>query len=241
MTQRIPVLGDEQGFSPITRAFLNHRRAWERAARTAGLSLIVEADFVPCRGFGSFALPIPESETHRAVAWLYLCGGRFRRKIEEQFFVGSSVSVVAYVVSPLVARYLLEFADQSLATIDPRQWYAFDGYVWQFLDERGIPTFIPFRNYGEHGGWMSPGHRQEGRKLLPHRAECLMGPLHFLPFYARGRTGRFLVVRFLHKLEASAKFVCGKTVTPQALRELGSNRERADLVATGLRRLLSPY
>lgn len=128
-------------------------------------------------------------------------GGRFRRKIEEQFFVGSSVSVVAYVVSPLVARYLLEFADQSLATIDPRQWYAFDGYVWQFLDERGIPTFIPFRNYGEHGGWMSPGHRQEGRKLLPHRAECLMGPLYFLPFYARGRTGRFLVVRFLHKLK----------------------------------------
>jgi hypothetical protein len=40
--------------------------------KLGGLSLIVEADFVPCRGFGSFSLPIPASDLDSAVAWLYL-------------------------------------------------------------------------------------------------------------------------------------------------------------------------
>ena len=241
VTQRLSHTEEEKRFASIIRCFLNHKRAWERASEIPGLSLIVEADFVPCRGFGSFTLPMPVSEMDRAMAWLYLCAGRFRRRIEGQFFLGSSTAVVAYVVSPSAARCLLEFAQQTFATIDPRQWYGFDGAMSPFLDERGVPMFLAFKNYGEHGGFMSPEHAQEGRTFRPHRAECLMGPLHFLPTYSRGRTGRFVAVRLFHKLKAVAKLAWGRTITRRALLELRSNAERLELVLAGLRRLLTLY
>jgi len=241
VTQRLSFSDEEKQFSGATRCLLNHRRAWEQAAQIEGLSLVVEADFVPCRGFGDFPVPIPASEANRAVAWLYLCAGRFCQRVEGRFFLGGSNSTVAYVVSPSAARCLLALAELILALIDPRKYSTWDTNIWPFLGENGVPMFVPWRNYGEHGGLFNPEHRQEGRKLIPHRAECLMGPLHFLPDYSGGRTWRFIGVRCFHKLKAIAKLVCGKTVTRAALRELPSNQERLDLVATSLARLVSLY
>jgi hypothetical protein len=85
VTQRLSLSDKEKQFSGIVRCLLNHRQAWERASQVTGLSLIIEADFVPCRGFGRFALPIPASEMHRAAAWLYLCAGRFTTRVEGRF------------------------------------------------------------------------------------------------------------------------------------------------------------
>jgi hypothetical protein len=241
VTQRLSLSDEEKQFSGATRCLLNHRRAWEQAAQIGGMSLVVEADFVPCRGFGDFPVPIPANEVNRAVAWLYLCAGRFCQRVEGRFFLGGSNSTVAYVVSPSAARCLLALAEQTLAMIDPREYSTWDSNIWPFLRENGIPMFVPLRNYGEHGGLFNPEHRQEGRKLIPHRAECLMGPLHFLPDYSGGRTLRFIGVRCFHKLKALAKLVCGKTVTRAALGELHSSRERFDLVAICSARLVSLY
>jgi hypothetical protein len=241
VTQRLSLSDEEKQFSAVIRCLLNHRRAWEQVSQMTGLSLVIEADFVPCRGFGNFAVPIPSSEVYRAVAWLYLCAGRFSKRVEGQFFLGRSNSTVAYIVSPSAARCLLALAEQTLAKVDPRKYFPWDSNIWEFLRENGIPMFVPLRNYGEHGGFFSPEHRQEGRKLIPHRAECLVGPLYFLPDYARGRRSRFIGVRCFHKLKALAKLVCGRTVTRAALLELRSSRERFDLVASGLARLISLY
>jgi hypothetical protein len=239
--QRISYSDEEKQFSAVIRGMLNHKRAWEQASQIQGLSLIMEADFVPCRGLRDFAVPIPVSETHRSVAWLYLCAGRFRKRVEGQFFLGSSTSAVAYIVSPFAARSLLELAGQMLAKIDPRKYSQWDSNIWPFLRENDIPMFVALRNYGEHGGFSNPEHKQEAQQVIPHRAECLMGPLHFLPDYAQGRIARFIASRCFHKLKAFAKLVCGRTITPGTLRELGSARERFDLAAICLARLVSLY
>jgi hypothetical protein len=241
ITQRLSLSDEEKEYSAIIRCLLNHRRAWEQASRIRGLSLIVEADFVPCRGFGNFAIPMPAREAHRAVAWLYLCAGRFSKRVEGQFFLGSSSSTVAYIVSPAAARCLLTFAERTMAKIDPRKYSQWDSYVSPFLGENGIPMFLALRNYGEHGGFSNPEHKREVPSLMPHRAECLMGPLHFLPDYARERSRKFIAVRCFHKLKAFAKLFCGRTVTRTALHELSSGWERFDLVASCLARLVSFY
>jgi hypothetical protein len=240
-TQRRQVSAQEQDYSSSIRCLLNHKQAWERASKITGLSLIVEADFVPCRGFGNFPLPIPAKQVNRSAAWLYLCAGQLVKKVERQFLLGFSTSTVAYVLSPAAAERLLEFGEEMVSGLDLQKWSAWDSHIWWVLNQKEIPMFVAFRNYGEHGGFMNPQHRQDGRKPIPHRAECLMGPLHFLPFYACGHKGGFIRIRLFHKLKALAKFAWGRTVTRESLHRLHSNQERIDLIITGLRRLLSPY
>ena len=47
----------ELGYSRAIRCLLNHTRAWELAASTEGHTLIMEADFVPCRDLRSLPCP----------------------------------------------------------------------------------------------------------------------------------------------------------------------------------------
>jgi hypothetical protein len=139
VTQRMSLSEEEKEFSAIIRCFLNHRRAWEQASQKTGLSLIMEADFVPCRGFGSFAVPIPDSEALRAVAWLYLCAGRFRKRIETDFFTGSSTAAVAYIVSPNAAGLLLEYAEQTLQRSIRENGIHMIAISGRFLEREGDP------------------------------------------------------------------------------------------------------
>ena len=46
----------ELKYPAAKRTLLNHCRAWQIASEAAGYTLICEADFVPCRGFGD--LPV---------------------------------------------------------------------------------------------------------------------------------------------------------------------------------------
>ena len=46
----------ELSYSRTIRCLLNHDSAWTLASATDGLTLVMEADFVPCEGFGSLPL-----------------------------------------------------------------------------------------------------------------------------------------------------------------------------------------
>src|SRR5262249_56224311 len=60
---------EEQTYSKNSRTFLNHRNAWEKAIEIDNYTLICEADFVPCRGIGSFEVFWPLDNSR---AWGYL-------------------------------------------------------------------------------------------------------------------------------------------------------------------------
>src|SRR5438874_1612181 len=47
----------ELTYSRTIRCFLNHASAWRRARNAEGVTLIMEADFTPCTGFGGLPLP----------------------------------------------------------------------------------------------------------------------------------------------------------------------------------------
>jgi hypothetical protein len=112
-----PTYTDEQlTYSRTIRCLLNHAGAWERARHAEGLSLIVEADFVPCVAMGSLPLPFdPVKEGDAAWGYLYSAAPRIFRCQPDGALPGHSATAVAYVVSPRVAGWLSEYSKDELA------------------------------------------------------------------------------------------------------------------------------
>ncbi len=220
----------EQTYSRTIRCLLNHADAWRAAAAASdGYTLIVEADFVPCRGFASLRAPF-DPEQHGPLAWafLYAGGPRFIRVLSGGFIWGHAACPVAILVPPGVATHLAGFADKLIRDTPDLTAYSLWDTVFQWhMMGHGATCFMPYRHYGEHGGLPNPEHKIAGHGRLAqlarrlhldvfdnHHAECLQAPLAFLPSYARGRRLLYLRTRLLAKLVGLARVFTGRVVEP---------------------------
>ncbi|MGK7890649.1 MAG: LPS biosynthesis glycosyltransferase [Leptolyngbyaceae cyanobacterium] len=216
-------------------AMLNHCEAWKRASQVKGLTLVVEADFVPVRGMGMLPLPIPPDHPNMGIAWLYTCAPQLYSVSEEGYAQGFSTAMVAYLITPEGAIALLELAGQIHQSPGPHTYYCWDSKICDFLRDRQLETFIPLRNYGEHGGLPNPEHRQHGLSVT-HRADVLYGPLAFMPLYAQpkpspspfslkswlvhiGNYIRFVGTRLRARIKGLGRLLLGKFVRGKVVRE----------------------
>lgn len=202
-----------QEFSPSYLCLLNHCRAWQYASRASQPTLIVEADFVPVLGFGQLPLPCSVQEANLGIAWLYVCAPQIYSISQDGYAEGFSTSMVAYLVSPQSARCLIDLVKEIQQKYGATHYSAWDSGVDQFLRDRHFKNYIPFRNYGEHGGRPNPEHRQHG--LSPaHRADVLYGRLAFMPMYAtensKNPSLNYFWARLHARLKGMARLITGK-------------------------------
>lgn len=186
-------------YSPSFLCLLNHRSAWELALRSQKPTLIVEADFVPVSNFAQLPPPFDLTDEDLGIAWLYTCAAQIYNVAKSVsnntniYAQGYSTSMVAYVINAKSARLLIELAAQIEKDPGPRHYSAWDSGIEYYLRDLGLHNYVPFRNYGEHGGLPNPEH---GRNRLSkaHRADVLYGKLAFAPMYAseQGKLSRWM-------------------------------------------------
>ncbi|MDJ0704107.1 MAG: LPS biosynthesis glycosyltransferase [Leptolyngbyaceae cyanobacterium MO_188.B28] len=202
-------------YKTYSRSFLclmNHQGAWRRALQADKPTLIVEADFVPVNNFSQLPPPYESSE-NLGIAWLYTCAPQIYSVSANGYAEGYSTSLVAYVITPQSAQNLLDHAATIETTKGPTAYSAWDSDIDSFLRDRGFRNYVPFRNYGEHGGLPNPEHHQN-RLSKSHRADLLYGKLAFTPLYALsdGKKNRlkFLAIRCYARLKGIARLLLGK-------------------------------
>ncbi|MEL7331993.1 MAG: LPS biosynthesis glycosyltransferase [Cyanobacteria bacterium J06560_2] len=182
-------------YSPSFLCLLNHRSAWELALRSEKPTLIVEADFVPVQDFAQLPPPFDPADSAMGIAWLYTCAAQIYNvqtgslnSSAQAWAQGYSTSMVAYVITPKSARLLIELASQIEKDPGPHEYSPWDSGIEYYLRDRNLHNYVPFRNYGEHGGLPNPEH---GKNKLSkaHRADVLYGKLAFAPMYATEKGG----------------------------------------------------
>lgn len=217
-------------WSANTRCLVNHANAWRKIVEQGEPAIVVEADFVPVVGFGRLPIPFDSRDRPDSLGYLYCCGPQLWDL--DGGLRGHSGGGVAYYLSPRVASELLQFAETEILAVSPEQYMGWDSRVGFWLNRRGIQTYLPYRNYGEHGGHSNPEHRAAG--LRPHhRADVLAGRLAFLPAYARSSRLRFLWIRLRGRLWGLARLVAGRYL---AWHDLRRSPERARLLRVAVGR-----
>ncbi len=229
----------EKNYSAIIRCLINHANVWKECTERTGIILIVEDDFVPVVGLSSLPLPFRESVKNTSFGYLYACGPTLYELFEDRYVRGHAASTAAYLITAPVAKILLAFYKEELSTKDPHRHHGWDTYLRMYVQKRGIRTFLPFRQYGEHGGMPNPEHAEKG--LPPHRADVLYGRLHFLPDYARGSKKRFLAIRAYAKLRGIGRLLLGRYLEKPTLRNTKGIKHKLHLCKYGISRLLSIY
>jgi hypothetical protein len=220
----------ELTYSRAIRCLLNHAAAWREARDPDGMTLIMEADFVPCTGFGRLPLPFdPQQQVDAAWAFLYTAGPRIFRCFPDGSLQGHSATPVAYVVTPRVACLLTDYVKEELARQGDLTRYSLwdTQFQWHIMG-KGAACFMPYRSYGEHGGLPNAEHHREGIGVATrlrflsrlglgrnHHADALHGPLRFLPAYAAGNQGRFFLTRIEAKLTGWLKLLAGRVVAAE--------------------------
>lgn len=194
-------------WSANTRCLVNHHNAWQRIAAGSRPALVVEADFVPVIGLGSLAIPCAAERLADSLVYLYVCGPQLWDL--DGGLRGHGGASVAYMVSPQVARRLIEYAEIEIFATTPEKYMGWDASVGFWLNRRGVQTYLPYRDYGEHGGLPNPEHRQAGLRSH-HRADLLAARLAFLPTYARGSWLRFGWIRARARGWGMARLVAGR-------------------------------
>ncbi|MEO0770503.1 MAG: LPS biosynthesis glycosyltransferase [Cyanobacteria bacterium J06649_4] len=214
-------------YSPSFLCLLNHRSAWELALRSDKPTLIVEADFVPVKNFAQLPPPFDPAEDDLGIAWLYTCASQIynvptlnlgeKPSGQTAYAQGYSTAMVAYVVTAKSARSLIDLAAQIEKEPGPRAYSPWDSGIEYFLRDVGFRNYVPFRNYGEHGGLPNPEHKKN-KLSKAHRADVLHGKLAFAPMYAtaRGQASRW--VWFKTRLYARVKGI-GRLVLLKYLRQ----------------------
>lgn len=224
-----------KNFSPSYLCLLNHLRAWKIAAKEKQPTLIVEADFVPVLGFGQLPLPFNPDRNNVGMCWLYTCAPQVYSVSADGYAEGFSVSTVAYIVTPQGAEKLIEFAGEIMQKSEPNIYSVWDSKLDNFLRDRKLKNYIPFRNYGEHGGLPNLEHCRHGLSKT-HRADVLYNKLHFMPIYASKKAGgylKFLAVRLQSRLKGIARLVTGKFIR---LKVVKRSRVPARLASFAIRR-----
>lgn len=204
-----------ENFSPSQRCLLNHAQAWKRAAAENQLTLVVEADFVPVVNFGQLPLPFDNTALDAGIAWLYTCAPQLYSVNANGYAQGFSTSMVAYVLTPEAATRLLEFCDRICALHSPESYICWDSQIDETLRQHGLKNYIPYRNYGEHGGLPNPEHRRNGLSAV-HRADVLHGNLAFSPLYAANRL-HFQWVRLKAQFKGIGRLLSGKYLRPKVV------------------------
>ena len=231
-------------YSPSFLCLLNHRSAWELALRSDQPTLIVEADFVPVKNFARLPPPFEPDDKSLGIAWLYTCAAQIYNVSEgasvsaksvsdtsvsvsanrraDSWAQGYSTSMVAYVVTAQSARRLIDLAAQIEKDPGPRQYSPRDSGIEYYFRDLGLRNYVPFRNYGEHGGLPNPEH---GRNRLSkaHRADVLHGALAFAPMYAteHGQLSRWmwLKVRTYARIKGIGRLVLLKYLRAEVVRK----------------------
>ena len=208
---------EEQSLPSQVRCLLNHRDAWQAIAESDRAAIVVEADFVPVRGFADAWAPFDPEVSPIAIGWLYAGGPVIYGFDRRGFAIGSSSTAVALLIMPEAASALLRFASQELAAYGS-EILLWDTYFCHRL--RGtmdVPTYIPFKQFGEHGGIANPDHNLHMARGW-HQGDILLGPLAFMPLYARGSTVRFLAIRARAVLRGLLRLLTGRFIEVQAFR-----------------------
>ena len=217
------------GYSPQMLCLLNHASAWERSSAEQGLTLFIEADFVPCRNFGHLPLPFdPSAQGELAWSYIYAGGPRIYECLPSGHFLAHACSSVAYVMPPAVARLGLAYVEElRVRHPDWKVYYPWDTEIQWHLMGKGARAFVPWRQLGEHGGLPNPEHARNYGGLgffrralarggigINHRADALAAPLAFLPDYARGKRSALFKMRVEGRITGILRLLCGKMVAP---------------------------
>lgn len=203
---------EDQSFSRSYLCLMNHRRAWEKAAVESKPTLIIEADFVPVVGFGQLPLPFNTNQNNVGISWLYTCAPQVYSVSEEGYAEGFSTAMVAYIITPQGAGCLIELADEIREKKGGEVYSTWDSGVDKILRAKKLKNYIPFRNYGEHGGLPNLEHYKNGLSKT-HRADVLYGKLAFLPMYASDGKGgklKLLSARLQARLKGIARLATGR-------------------------------
>jgi hypothetical protein len=200
-------------FSRSYACLLNHCKAWRKVVASGKAALIMEADFVPVNGMADLPMLCDLRDDRTALAWLYTCAPQLYYVTAQGFAEGFSVSTVAYVVTPSAALALLDLAEQIRLEYGECVYSPWDSKIEGFLRSRSFRCYIPFRNYGEHGGIPNPEHfqnRDRWKQLSScHRADRLYGELAFLPAYA-SNGWEFRQARLYAWVKGLGRLVLGK-------------------------------
>ncbi len=203
-----------QTYSPSYCCLLNHHRAWTQIASSDRPTIIIEADFVPIADLGQAPLPCPIADPQTGLTWLYACAPQLYTVTPQGHAEGFSASTVAYILTPAAAQALLDFPQPYSQT--PDQYSSWDSELAEYLRKRGFTNYIPYRNYGEHGGRPNPEHRTNGLSPV-HRADLLYDRLAFAPPYAQDPTHRW-IERPRARLKGVARLVTGRYLRPKIWR-----------------------
>ncbi|BAY91647.1 MULTISPECIES: LPS biosynthesis glycosyltransferase [unclassified Tolypothrix] len=210
-----------QNYSRSYLCLLNHRTAWERAMQETQPTMIIEADFVPVVNFGKLPLPFNPYQSNVGISWLYTCAPQIYYVSPDGYAEGFSTSAVAYIVNPESARYLLELAEEIRTNVGETNYSSWDSTIDSFLRRKGLKNYIPWRNYGEHGGLPNLEHYKNNLSKT-HRADVLYGKLAFMPLYAAKDSKLNLFrVRFWARLKGIARLGTGRFLRVKVLQ--GSN------------------
>lgn len=199
-------------YSPSYLCLLNHRSVWEIAKNETKPTLIVEADFVPVIGFGNLPIPFNPKLENVGASWVYLCAPQIYTVDDDGYAEGFSTSMVAYILTPKAAEYLIELAEETTKNPGPTAYSSWDSTVEKFLRERKLKNYVGFRNYGEHGGKPNLEHHEQGLSRV-HRADVLYNKLAFLPLYVEREKNsklQLLSARFYGRLKGIGRLLLGK-------------------------------
>ncbi len=233
-------------YSPSYLCLLNHRSAWELALRSQKPTLIVEADFVPVSNFTQLPPPFDPADPDLGIAWLYTCASQIYNVTDSAsafasspsssptsssptssspscgWAQGYSTAMVAYVVTAKSARLLIDLAAQVEKDPGPRSYSPWDSGIEYYLRDFKLHNYVPFRNYGEHGGLPNPEH---GKNKLSkaHRADVLYGKLAFAPMYAAAdgnvRRWDWLKVRAYARIKGLGRLLLMKYLRGEVIRK----------------------
>lgn len=239
--QRLDYTAEQLLYPAAIRCFLNHREAWRKAADSQGYTLVCEADFVPCVGIGRLRVFWP---TTIPLSWGYLYQGspRLLAIIENEgrsFLRGHCAPLVAYVIDAQVAKIFLDFFDDEASRYGLENYFSFEAHLQWFAMGRGALAFIPSAHYGEHGGRPNAEHARSGvvSRSGEHRADVLVGRLHFLPQYADGSVTRFWATRARYWLLGILRLTTGRWIIETSVYKL-QPVAKARMFWTGLRRFI---
>ena len=219
-TLRQADLPEYEPYAAAHRCLLNHETAWRKAATATRPTLIVEADFVPVVDFAQLPLPFNLHQVTVGLAWIYTCAPQLYSVTPEGFGEGFSTSAVAYIVTPAGAQCLCDGFVEAIVKTYGTGYHTFDSEIDEYLRKRGFKNYVPFRNYGEHGGRSNPEHQRNGMSGI-HHADILYGKLAFpLPCLAEESFSelKFLNLRLFAWSKGMARLLLGKYLRLATLR-----------------------
>ncbi|MGB5771412.1 MAG: LPS biosynthesis glycosyltransferase, partial [Crocosphaera sp.] len=136
---------------------------------------------------------------------------------EKGYASGYSTSMVAYLISPQSAKFLIDFSEQITEKYGSINYSSWDSEIDGFLRSHHFKNYIPFRNYGEHGGIPNPEHGKNGLSST-HRADVLYRKLGFMPTYAAESYLKFYLTRSYSRLKGIGRLFVGKFLKPKVVR-----------------------